>query len=201
MLIIIPFKHLLELMTHHPWRHTFRPPDSPKFLQRHRMLLMPLQNSFKIPTLMVDAEVRECVLLGIGPEMRIHIDVARAHEVLQQRVHAVTDMQLVVPIHAFLAIIVVEVPVQVLAQTVEAVDLVEDVYAPDVGVWTKAERFGPFGGLRGVFALVEDVLAGDGYGGLRFDAFPGRINFWGWSLAKYGFGMLLDERAVESFRG
>lgn len=201
MRIIIPLKHLLELMTHDPRLHPLRPPQRPKRLQRHAMPIMPLEDGLKVPALVIDTKVREGILLRIGPEMRIDVDVARAHEVLQQRVQAVADVQLVVAVHALGAVVVVEVPVQMLAEAVEAVDLMEDVDAADVGVRPEAEGCGPFGCLRGVFALVEDVLAGDGDGGLGFDAFPCRVYFWRWGLTEDGFGVLFDECTIESFGG
>lgn len=109
------------------------------------------------------------------------------------------DMQLVVGGHALPAVVIVEVPVQVLPQAVEAVDLVEDVDAPNVGVWTEAEGFGPLGGLGGVFALVEDVLTADGDRSLGFDALPCSVDFWRWWLAKDGLGVSFNESAVKSF--
>lgn len=198
MLIIIPLKRLLKLMTHDSRLHAGRPPESAKVLQRHRMPIMPAQDGLEIAALVVDAEIREGVVLRVGPEMRVHIDVAGAHQILQEGVQAMADVQLVVSVHALRAIVVIEVPVQVLAQAVEAVDLMEHVDAPDVGVWAEAEGLGPFGGLGGIFALVEHVLAGDWNGRLSFDSFPGGVDFWRGRLAEDGLEVLFNEGAVES---
>ena len=165
------------------------------------MAIMPIENGVEIAAFMIDAEIGERIILRIGPEVRVDIDVAGAHEILQQGVEAMADVQLMIGVHALAGVVVVEVPVQVLAQAIEAVDLVEDVDAPNVGVWAEAEGCGPFGGLGGVFALIEDVLTGDGDGGLGFHAFPCGVDFGRWRLAEDGVGVLFDESAVESLGG
>ena len=61
----------------------------------HHMPLLPFQHILEIPTLFVDVEVREWMLLHVEPAMGDKIDAGAAHQILQQDVDAMRRVGLV----------------------------------------------------------------------------------------------------------
>lgn len=86
---------LLKLMRHNTRLTARWLPRSCPFLMRHTMLFLPSHNGIKIPTLVINLEVRYSVLLRIDPHISIHINVCQTHHLLQQRAFAMVHMQIV----------------------------------------------------------------------------------------------------------
>lgn len=83
-------------------------------------------------------------------------------------------------------VVVVDIPGKVHADAVQAVDLVENVDAADVGVWAKAKRLGEFGRVGRIAALVNDCLSADWDRLLGFYPPPCGVDLRGWRLAEDG---------------
>lgn len=100
------------------------------------------------------------------------------------------DVQTVVGRHSVVVVarrvVVVDVPGKMHADAVQAVDLVKNVDAADVGVWAKAERLGKFGRVRRIAALVDDCLPADWDRLLGFHPPPSGVDLRGWRLAENG---------------
>lgn len=132
--------------------------------------------------------------LPLHPIMRNGGYIGMAHEVLQQCVKTMARMCLmqVIRLAAGKDVAVVVVEEDLLSQSVEAVDLVEDVNLGDVGIGTEAVVHGVFGRNGRVLAEAEDVGAGDGDSVDKGDAVPGSIDKGGRIIAVDGVG-LVDE--------
>lgn len=93
------------------------------------ILLIPPTQLWEVPALLCDAKLSKRHLVLLYPTVRHNIDIAAARDALQDHVQAVAHVHHVhvigFPIGEFLPVVVVEV--HLLADCVEAVNLVEDV--------------------------------------------------------------------------
>lgn len=118
-----------------------RLPQGAKLLKGYRILVMILQDGIEVPAFMFDAEIWKRVLLRIEPRMRVNVHVRRAHEVLQQYIYAVVHMQLVIlVVNPRLATVVIyPIVLQMHSQSIQAMDLMENINASNVGLRPKSE--------------------------------------------------------------
>lgn len=141
--LIIKLKNFLEIMTHNPRLCALGSTNRSKSLQLNSVLIMPSKNGLEVAAPVVHTKVREGVFLRISPEVAVHVDISIAHEILQEGRDTVADVQTVVGRHPAVVVarrvVVVDVPGKVHADAVQAVDLVKNIDAADVGVWAKAK--------------------------------------------------------------
>lgn len=119
--------------------HTHNPMG---FLQRYpplnirRVQLLPLLENTNVPTFAIDAKIGKRVVLRLRPPIRDDIGVRMTHDILQQHVRAMSEMDPPQSAMFFLGrFFLAEIRKGVLAQRVEAVDLVVHVVRADVCVW------------------------------------------------------------------
>ncbi len=181
-------KQNFELIAHLRRNFPFGLAHGQKFGTVDGVFLLPLQDSVKIGTFPIDAEVGERMGLSLNPVERDDVDVGVAHYVLQQdvntmvRVYAMQRTRFAFRI--FLAKVVGKV--HIATEGVKAVDLVQDVQLRNVGVRAKTEVVRVFGHYGGIFAESENIGFGDGGGVEVPKALARRVDFGGRGLAVNG---------------
>lgn len=167
----------------------------------HRILPGPIQQRIEIAALFDGAEVGEGLEVGaVGaglaaaadPVVGDDVDVSVTHDVLQQHMQAVALVILPTVWHAdpsaWVGGGVVVVPMGVLAQLVQTVDLVEDVDLRDVGVGPALPGGRGLDGELGGLVRVANRCRGDGDELVRFRAngVPGGVDERGGVAPEYG---------------
>ena len=200
-MVVVPLEDFFELMGHNVWLEILRHSERSKFLQRDGILVVPVQYRVKVAALVVHTEVRECVLLRIQPCVGVYIDVGGAHKILQEHIKAVRNVEVVIFIVLLLvAIIVVVIAVEVHPKAVEAMDLVKDIYAANVRIWTKSERRRKLGGTSWILTLSYHIFSADSDRALCLDTCPCGINFGRWSLSENGHWFFFKEGTIHTPR-
>lgn len=163
------------------------------------IFLRPRQHRIEIPTHLHHIEIRIRHKLSMtllwNPVIRHNVKVGMAHERLQQNMDTVCSMVQPPPRRLFLAPIVL--PIQVFAQPVEAVYLVEGIELEDICIIPSAPRNGRFDSVFWSFLAFGEGEGGRGEDGAGEEV-PGCVDFW--------TGLLTEDRgivfegAVESVR-
>src|SRR3569833_28114 len=157
----------------------------------NRILPSPFQKPVKVSTLFDYVKIRHGPDLGFrniliaNPVVRYDADIGTAHERLEKHMDAVSLVRLVQLVRRGLVIVLV---VHLLAQLVQAVDLVKDFTQSDVGVITRTPRARGLERDGRIYAGVDNIGLGNGddletLGGYVVPRF---VEFWGRRLAPYG---------------
>lgn len=88
--------NILKPLLHNP--HPFKPPRFPQLIKRlqiNPILFLPIQNRVKITTSFGRIEVGKRLQERIGPDVRVNVDGSLTHDVLEEIVNAVREMDLV----------------------------------------------------------------------------------------------------------
>lgn len=174
-------RHVVELKEEVRHAHLLKP-DRPRHVAApghgQRVLLLPLDNVVKAAALVVDVKVGPGAVLRLEPLVRDNVDAARAHDVFEENVGAVRDVDPVegpVLLAVDGGVVVVGLP-RLVPQQVEAVDLVEHVNLRHVGVVAEAVRRRELDGHGGVLAEAEQLGFRDGEDADVFEGVPVRLD-------------------------
>lgn len=165
----------------------------------HNPLVAPLPQFLHIPTLAIDAEVREGKRLRVNPVVRQDIRIGMAELVLHQHVHAVPEVDPPGLAVAVLERLVVAVILKGhLAQFVEAVRLMEAVKGGNIGIIAHVPVLvGEAGRGLGILTKGHDVGAADGEDAVRFVTLPQLVDFGAWLEAAPSRFLGRPKRAVQ----
>lgn len=191
-------------MRHHTVGVSVRPSKGDKVVLIQGIPPLPIQDGVVTLALVLNVEVRPCMVQGIGPDMRVDICVGRAHDILGQEPHAVRQVQ---PMHlgggietagVFGAVVVAEVCLA--PQGIETMHLMEGVDAAEVAVVAATPAGRDADGLRRILAHRQDLAASQRNWSGIIQGGPGAIDFDAGFLAVDGGGIPVEEGGVHPLR-